>query len=126
MGFSHLGYVERLEIADGLRERLSLRAIARRLNRDPSTVSREVGRNAFPGSGRYDPCGAFFAALARRRDARRGLRKLMLGMPLFTCVIGHLREGWSPMQIAGRLRRMSPEDRPGTVCHESIYVALYA
>jgi len=45
---------------------------------------------------------------------------------LFEHVAGQLRSGWSPLQIAGRLRRMEPADRPGTACHETIYGALYA
>jgi IS30 family transposase len=49
-------------------------------------------------------------------------------------VAGLLRAGWSPLQIAGRLRRMDNDQHPeaallhgsGTVCHETIYTALYA
>jgi len=36
---------EREEIRAGLSAKLSIRAIARRLNRSPSTISREVNRN---------------------------------------------------------------------------------
>jgi IS30 family transposase len=105
---------------------LSLRAIARRLKRDPGTISRELRRNAFVGTDRYDACGVFFAALARRSHARRGGRKLVPGTALFTTVATHLRQGWSPSQIAGRLHRMEPADPRQRVSHESIYVALYA
>jgi IS30 family transposase len=126
MGYSHLSYVERLEIADGERAGLSLRAIARRLKRDPGTISRELERNRLVGYDRYDACSAFFGALARRGHARRGGRKLGPDTPLFATVAGHLRQGWSPAQIAGRLRRMHPEDRRESACHETIYAALYA
>jgi IS30 family transposase len=126
MNYQHLSYVERLQIDEGQRAGLSLRAIARRLGRDPSTLSRELRRNAWPGHDRYDACGAFFAALARRSHARRGGRKLRPDTPLFARVADHLREGWSPSQIAGRLGRMEPADQGERVCHETIYVALYA
>ena len=126
MGYTHLSYVERLEIADGQRAGLSFRAIARKLRRDPATVSREVQRNAWPGHDRYDACGAFFAALARRSHARRGHRKLRPDTALFARIADRLRQGWSPSQIAGRLRRMGPEDRRMRACHETIYAALYA
>jgi IS30 family transposase len=126
MSYQHLSYVERLQIDEGQRAGLSLRAIARRLGRDPGTISRELERNAWPGHDHYDPCGAFFRALARRSHARRGHRKLRPDTPLFVRVANHLREGWSPSQIAGRLRRMDPEALRERACHESIYVALYA
>ena len=126
MSYTHLSYVERLTIADGQRQGLSMRAIARMLKRDPGSISRELGRNASPLSHGYDACGAHFHALARRGDARRGRRKLAPGTALFSTVADHLRQGWSPLQIAGRLRRMDASDRPGTVCHETIYGALYA
>ena len=123
--YEHLSYVERLSIDEGRRAGLSLRAIARRLKRAPSTVSRDIRR-----IGKYWPHysapPAFFNALHRRSQSRRGRRKLVTGSPLFEHVAGLVRQGWSPLQIAGRLRRMDPAACPGTVCHESIYTALYA
>jgi IS30 family transposase len=79
----------------------------------------------------YDAPSAFFSALYRRSQSRCGTRKLSLGSPLFEHVASQLREGWSPLQIAGRLRRMDKVTSPGpnaleTVSHESIYTALYA
>lgn len=123
--YDHLSYVERLTIDEGVRAGLSSRAIARRLGRAPSTVSREVARMG-PHAPHYIPAHSLFTALRRRSESRRGARKLIPGSPLFAHVAVQLRAGWSPLQIAGRLRRMDPADRPGTVCHESIYTALYA
>lgn len=74
----------------------------------------------------YSPAHALHTALWRRSQSRRGRRKLVAGSRLFEHVAGQLRDGWSPLQIAGRLRRMEPADSPGTVCHETIYTALYA
>ena len=123
--YEHLGYFERLSIADGCRRSLSMRAIARMLKRSPSTVSRELKRME-TGWREYNPAQALFNALARRRESRQGACKLIPGSPLFAHVAQALCEGWSPSQIAGRLRRMDPSDRPGTVSHETIYTALYA
>lgn len=124
--YGHLSYGERLAIGDGLRDGLSLRAIARRLGRHPSTVSRELRRDPWREEGRYDAARSGFAAIRRRSLSRRGGRKLRAGKPLFEAVVGRLREGWSPLQIAGRLRVMEPEDASRRACHETIYVALYA
>src|SRR5256885_2494777 len=43
--YEQLSYRERLTIADGLQQRFSVRAIARTLKRDPSTISRELKRS---------------------------------------------------------------------------------
>ena len=125
-GYSHLSYGERLAIMDGRRDGLSMRAIARMLRRDAATVSRELRRDHRPQEGRYDAARAGFGAIRRRSLSRSGGRKLRSGTPLFETIAGHLRQGWSPLQIAGRLRRMEPEDAARHACHETIYVALYA
>ncbi len=57
---------ERIHIADRVREKVSIREIARELGRAPSTISREVRRNRHPTNGQYRP----YAAQARA-DARR-------------------------------------------------------
>jgi transposase, IS30 family len=44
---------------------------------------------------------------------------------LWTQVQADLKAGWSPQQIAGRLKRMNADD-PQTVSHETIYAAIYA
>jgi transposase, IS30 family len=123
--YEHLSYVDRLAIGDGRRAGLSMRAIARMLKRAPSTISRELKR-----MGRYwqdyVPAHALFRALDRRRESRSGARKLIPGSPLFEHVASALREGWSPLQITGRLRRMDDANITGTVSHETIYTALYA
>jgi IS30 family transposase len=119
--YSQLNMDERNQIHRCSNEGLSLRAIARRLNRPPSAVSREVARNT---TGKhYDAGGAHVAAIARRR---RGTVKLKAGSPLLNRVRALLAGGWSPEQVAGRLRRMEPDDPAWRVSHETIYCALYA
>lgn len=113
---------ERDVIQGELNRGSSLRAIARLLGRPASAVSREVART---GAGRrgYDAARAERAACARRR---RGPRKLAAGTELLAHVASQLRGGWSPQQIAGRLRRMHPDEPEARVSHETIYCALYA
>lgn len=74
----------------------------------------------------YNPAQSLYRALSRRSESRQGVRKLLPGCALFAHVADQLRAGWSPLQIAGRLRRMDEADACGTVSHESIYTALYA
>lgn len=60
---------ERIVIADLLRAKKSLRAIARELGRDPATISREIRRNLDPRTGKYHPFQAQRrAALAAARS----------------------------------------------------------
>ena len=97
--------------------------IATRLSRHPSTIYRELGRNRFRDGDRGF-CGYFPLAahdLARRRRQRR--RKLVADETLRVQVVERLEAGWSPLQIAGRLKREAP-DRP-SVCHETIYRHVY-
>jgi IS30 family transposase len=98
--------------------------IARRLGRHPSTIHRELGRNRFRDGDRgfcgYFPLNA--QDLARRRRQRR--RKLAADDDLREHVVGWLRDGWSPQQIAGRLKRERADGGP-TVCHETIYRHVY-
>src|SRR5690242_635743 len=97
--------------------------IAARLGRHPSTIHRELGRNRFRDGDRgfcgYFPLNA--QDLARRRRQRR--RKLVADEGLRTHVTERLRAGWSPQQIAGRLRHEA--DRGPTVCHETIHRHVY-
>jgi len=119
-----LTLAEREDIADLRGHRLGVRQIAARIGRDPATVSRELRRNA-SGSGppRYRPYPAHIQATARARRNRP--RKLIAGSPLRAEVAAGLRAGWSPGQIAGKLKRDHPGRAELQVSHETIYQALF-
>ena len=67
-GYAHLTADERDRLAGFLSAGLSLRAISRALGRAPSTISREIGRNALE-SGAYRPHVADGAYMLRRQRA---------------------------------------------------------
>jgi IS30 family transposase len=69
----YLSPEERIEIADLRRAGLSIRQIAARLGRAPSTISRELRRNASSRGG-YRPFEAHRQANARRGRDRAGAR----------------------------------------------------
>ena len=56
-------------------------------------------------------------------DALGGRLKLTLKPVLRDHVIARLREGWSPQQIAGRLKLDASDG--ATVSHETIYRFIY-
>jgi IS30 family transposase len=112
---------EREEISRGLAEDASLREIARRLGRAPSTVSREVSRHG----GRE----CYRATRADERAWRRALRpkicKLAARPRLRALVAEKLADDWSPQQISGWLARTYPEEQALQVSTETIYRSLF-
>lgn len=116
-----LSLAEREEISRGISVSEPLRAIARRLGRAPSTISREVSRNG--GIARYRATASDQAAWDRA--LRPKLCKLACSPQLAQAVSAKLRRKWSPEQIAGWLRRSFPEEPHRQVSHETIYRSLY-
>jgi IS30 family transposase len=116
-----LSVVEREEISRGVAAGESCRAIASRLGRAPSTVSRELARNG--GRSRYRAQRA--DAAAYKRAARPKPCKLAVEPRLREVVEAKLRLRWSPEQIAGWLRVAYPHDPTMRISHETIYLSLY-
>jgi IS30 family transposase len=112
---------EREEISRGLAGGESLRAIARRLERASSTISREVTANG--GRKRYRACVADKAALGRMR--RPKVSKLAACPRLRAVVEEKLELRWSPQQISGWLVEAFAHDPEMRVSHETIYLSLF-
>jgi transposase, IS30 family len=112
---------EREEISRGIAAQMSIRAIARKLGRSASTVSREIRRNG--GHRAYRASVADTHAWVR---ARRVQPCLLRRRPrLRRWVARKLRRDWSPRQIAVGLRRRFPHDEGMRVSHETIYRSLF-
>jgi len=116
-----LSLSEREEISRGLAADESLRAIAQRLGRAASTVSREVAGNG--GQQRYR------AAVAHRASRHRAQRpkpaKLATHQRLQGVVEEKLELWWSPRQISRWLVEAYPSDEEMRVSHETIYQSLF-
>ena len=119
-----LSYVEREEIALGLAAGQSMRAIAARLQRAASTISREISRSRGRSSSwRYQASvGQARADAAARRPKPA---KLVTHPRLRELVQDGLRQRHSPQQISRRLRRQFPDRPEMWVSHETIYQSLY-
>jgi transposase, IS30 family len=133
---------ERVEIEVGVKTQESIRSIAHRLGRNPSTIMREIDRNAF-SYGRYRARHRFGAqwrggwdtkpryratgaqARAQDRARRPKLGKLALNDKLRDEVQTRLNDEHSPAQIARRLRLDFPDDAEMRVSHETIYQSIY-
>jgi transposase, IS30 family len=133
---------ERVEIEVGVKMQEPIRSIADRLGRQPSTIMREVDRNAFsygryrarhrfgaPKKGgrdakpRYSATGAQARAQDRARRPKPG--KLALNDKLRDEVQTRLSDEHSPEQIAKRLRLDFPDDAEMWVSPETIYQSIY-
>ena len=112
---------EREEISRGIAAGQSIRQIAVGLERAPSTVCREIGRNG--GRQRYRANRAERSAWERARRPK-------------PCRLAHHRElrwqvarklalQWSPEQISGWLKRQFPTDEDMQISHEAIYRSLF-
>jgi len=124
---------DRLSIESMLREGHSMRRVAAAMARSPSTISREVNRADLLGLPRYHAHLGQRVRLSRRTSAGAKRRKLdvLWRSPCAQHVLTGLRGGWSPEQIAGRLKAMTvppsaSTDVPVSISHETIYSAIYA
>lgn len=116
-----LSLSEREEISRGIASHESLRSIAARLGRAPSTISREVKRNN--GDQDYPATQADQAAWDRAKRPKRC--KLDGNHLLIKAISIKLKLNWSPQQISGWLKREYPTEEHNQVSHETIYRSLY-
>jgi IS30 family transposase len=131
--YSHLNEAQRVLIESGIQKGLSQAEIGERIGVDRSTVWREIQRGS---SNSHKVYLAVFGQRAyddSRRSAGRARRKLGADgdSPAWRHVIGGLRAGESPQQIAQRQRQQDPlygllPAPPQRVSHETIYCAIYA
>jgi IS30 family transposase len=119
----YLSEDERVRIGDLHRTGRRVRAIATELGRPPSTISRELRRNAEPEGGQYRPFAAQRRAAERR--ARPGRGKLLADPQLQEYVQARLGQDWSPEQIAAALRREFPDRPDRHLVTETICQAIY-
>jgi len=112
---------EREEISRAVVKGESIRSIAARLGRAPSTVSREIKRNG--GREDYRATQADNAAWDRALRPKRC--KLAENRALARIVSDKLRLLWSPEQIAGWLKHTHPCNESHYVSHETIYRSLF-
>ena len=117
MTYTHLTQDERYQITILVKADHDQSAIAKLMNRDKSTINRELRRNR--GLRGYRPKQAHQHSLGRMQACKNGPR---VAQATWAVVDAKLGEAWSPEQISGYLK---VNDQPG-VSHESIYQRIYA
>jgi IS30 family transposase len=121
-----LSFAEREEIGLLKAAGRGVREIARCLERDPGTISRELNRVVHTNAH----IRRVYRASTAQQDADVKARrpkdaKLATKLPLRREVQARLEENHSPEQIAARLRDDFPDDPEMWVSHETIYKSLY-
>lgn len=133
---------DRERIAAGLNQELSIRAIARSIDKHPSTVLRELRMHMhhqqYRSRSSLNPSAAgrprtkawnYSPHLAQTRADQRVSRpkaaRLATNLPLRKEVQNRLKKNHSPQQIAATLRLDFPDDPEMWVSHETIYQSLY-
>jgi IS30 family transposase len=116
-----LTLAEREDISRGIASGSSIREIARRVDRAPSTVSREVTRHG--GRPAYRAHDADSQAWESALRPKRCL--LAMNRKLRNMVASKLLLDWSPEQISGWFKTRYPDDQSMRVSHETIYRSLF-
>jgi transposase, IS30 family len=120
--FTRLRHNERIEIYKLLALNKSLSEIARTLNRNKSTISREV--KPF-GKEKYHHYDGERKAVYSVSDRRSGKTKMQQNPTLKQYVLDKLYKKWSPDQISVSLRKCYPENKLMQISHETIYLHIY-
>lgn len=121
MSYSHLSLKERFCIHQLYYRKYTLRAIAKLIDRPPSTVSREIKRNK-------DSKGVYWDEYAHKRAQERSsiarTQKRFSHRPLLDVVMKGIGNKLSPEIISNRLKREYRSEKM-RVSHEAIYQWLY-
>lgn len=102
MSYTHFTKEERKSLEEFKKEGLSIREMARRLDRSPSSISREFQRNSNKDES-YNYWRAY--SLAKGRKHKNNRRKLHRETEVWNYIIEGLKKYWSPEQIVMRYKR---------------------
>lgn len=122
---------ERDLLATHLAGGISKTECARRLGRPRRSVLREISANGSWVKDQYGKMIFIYVAIsaqvkAQRRQQNSARNKQPLKNPkVYRYVAKHLRKGWSPEAIAGRLKKRYPNDDSWRICHETIYEWIF-
>lgn len=119
MKYRHLSLEERVELCVQIKQGVSLRDIAKKLDRNHTSLSRELKRHTKYGR-EYKPVLA--DSRATRWALNQRYRAPLKNTETLTYVLEKLRLGWSPEIIEGRIKIDKPHL---SISHESIYSWIY-
>lgn len=116
---------ERGIIARLLAQGKKIREIARTLSRSASSISEEITRNRVWDGERFVYEAIMAQEIWERRKSEAGTREPLKNRWVYQYTTEHLKQGWAPEQISGRLKREHPLVKSHTVGMETIYRYIY-
>lgn len=122
--YKRISFLEREEISRQIASGNSLCAIARSLQRAPSSISRETRQYGLVELKYYRAVFAQQHSNKMRHKLRKN-RKLVDNPLLRKFVLSHLSNNWSPEQIAKRLILLYPDAMDMRISHQTIYSYIY-
>lgn len=131
--YSHLTDKDREDLDYLLRcnPSTSVRELGRIMNKDHTTISRELNRNKDPTTGRYLYGVAKKLSLDRRKKINQKLIKIIPDSELEQYILSKLKLDWSPEQICGRMRKEIESGLnlgfglTNCITHKTIYNYIY-
>ncbi len=120
--YERLHFAERIEIEKLLSHKKSYTDIAAALNRNKSSIQREVVKQ---GSNKYKAMEAERLAAGSVSNRRSGKNKIKQNPELEKYVLDKLELRWSPWQIHKSLELTFPENKAMQISHEAIYMYIY-
>ncbi len=122
--YPHLNLEERRKLAKWLDAKIPIKEIADNLRRAPSTIYREIRRNFYHDEELSQLNGYHAVNAQDRYEQRRAVHPKLIRYPdIMAAVRDGFDAGWSPEQIAGRMKL---ERHPMRVSHETIYRYAYS
>lgn len=119
--YSHLTFEECRKIDKWHDAKMPVPEIADRLGRAPSSIYRELKRNVYEDTESPELSGYYSMTAQTAYERRRAIHRKLIAHPdLKAAMEDRLKAGWSPEQIAGRMRL---ERHPIRVSHETIYAS---
>jgi len=102
MRYSHFTRINRIELSILLKKGYSYRDIGKSLNKNPSSISREVKSNSV--NGQYDPKKAHHKAYKKRKYSKYQSMKIKNNPKLEEYIKKKMEKGWTPEEITERLK----------------------
>lgn len=122
--YRRLSLTERIIIETLLKENKSKSYIANQLKRNRATITREINNWVRNPSDKYDAALANYFAKEEYLN-KRTTYKINTNKKLKAFVYRGLLSGFSPEQIAGRIKLLYPNDPTMSISYEAIYQHIY-